>query len=313
MKNIQVLPTDKEPVKGDLLLRHLWKGTSNECISWWRYNDTIVIDDVLQYTTLNGSFRDITSSFKVQNIYIISDEEIKKGDWVFDLDVKRIVKADNLKVAISKKSQCWYYKKIILTTDQDLIKDGVQAIDDEFLEWFVQNPTCEWFDVKYQYWEGRYTYQIIIPKEEVISDYDVMPNIVYGENVGERIKIKAKIISKEEPKQETLEEQCACTDECLGYLTQTCKRIEESNKQETLEEVAEKYANDWEEIHPKLNFEAMTPIAISKIDFIEGAKWQQERMYSEEEVIYLLYSFKNYLGFGEEVEEKKWFEQFKKK
>lgn len=28
------------------------------------------------------------------------------------------------------------YKKIILTTDQDLIKDGVQAIDDEFLEWF---------------------------------------------------------------------------------------------------------------------------------------------------------------------------------
>jgi len=27
-------------------------------------------------------------------------------------------------------------KKIILTTDQDLIKDGVQSIDDEFLEWF---------------------------------------------------------------------------------------------------------------------------------------------------------------------------------
>jgi hypothetical protein len=33
--------------------------------------------------------------------------------------------------------------KIILTTDQDLIKDGVQAIDDEFLEWFVKNPSCE--------------------------------------------------------------------------------------------------------------------------------------------------------------------------
>jgi hypothetical protein len=49
-------------------------------------------------------------------------------------------------------------------------------------------------------------------------------------------------------------------------------------KQETLEEVAEKYANDWEEIHPKLDFEDMTPIAISKIDFIEGAKWQQEQI-----------------------------------
>ena len=35
------------------------------------------------------------------------------------------------------------FKKIILTTDQDLIADGVQAIDDEFLEWFVKNPSCE--------------------------------------------------------------------------------------------------------------------------------------------------------------------------
>lgn len=34
-------------------------------------------------------------------------------------------------------------KKIILTTDVDLIKNGVQEIDDEFLEWFVKNPSCE--------------------------------------------------------------------------------------------------------------------------------------------------------------------------
>jgi hypothetical protein len=34
-------------------------------------------------------------------------------------------------------------RKIILTTDGDLIKDGVQSIDDEFLEWFVKNPSCE--------------------------------------------------------------------------------------------------------------------------------------------------------------------------
>ena len=33
--------------------------------------------------------------------------------------------------------------KIILTTDQNLIADGVQAIDDEFIEWFAKNPTCE--------------------------------------------------------------------------------------------------------------------------------------------------------------------------
>ncbi len=39
------------------------------------------------------------------------------------------------------------FKKIILTTDQDLIKDGVQAIDDEFLEWFVKNPSCEYVPI----------------------------------------------------------------------------------------------------------------------------------------------------------------------
>ena len=33
------------------------------------------------------------------------------------------------------------FKKIILTTDQLL--DGVQSIDDEFLNWFVENPGCE--------------------------------------------------------------------------------------------------------------------------------------------------------------------------
>ncbi len=74
-----------------------------------------------------------------------------------------------------------YYKKIILTTDQDLIKDGVQVIDDEFLEWFVKNPSCE--NVKAELIEeipsgftfGMFgndepptelVYKIIIPKEE---------------------------------------------------------------------------------------------------------------------------------------------------
>ena len=55
-------------------------------------------------------------------------------------------------------------------------------------------------------------------------------------------------------------------------------------EKETLKEVAEKYANNWEEMHPELDFEDMTPIEISKIDFIEGAKWQQERSYSEEDM-----------------------------
>jgi hypothetical protein len=44
--------------------------------------------------------------------------------------------------------------------------------------------------------------------------------------------------------------------------------------QETLEEAAEKYAKQFDYA------EDSSPL----IDFIEGAKWQQERMYSEEDL-----------------------------
>ena len=57
-----------------------------------------------------------------------------------------------------------FKNKVILTTDQDLIKDGVQAIDDEFLEWFVKNPSCEKVDVEVID-DNIQWYKIIIPKK----------------------------------------------------------------------------------------------------------------------------------------------------
>jgi hypothetical protein len=73
-----------------------------------------------------------------RNIYITSDDEIKMDDWYLD-------DTNSVRQAITECESYWThrkkYQKIILTTDQDLIADGVQAIDDEFLEWFVKNPT----------------------------------------------------------------------------------------------------------------------------------------------------------------------------
>ena len=92
-----------------------------------------------------------------QNIYITSDEEIKEGDYIFETDIN-----------ITNIADKDYYRnefdfKIILTTDQSL--DSVQAIDDEFLLWFVQNPSCE--EVEVQKFNGfAEDYLIIIPKEE---------------------------------------------------------------------------------------------------------------------------------------------------
>jgi hypothetical protein len=54
---------------------------------------------------------------------------------------------------------------------------------------------------------------------------------------------------------------------------------------------------------------------IANVDsFIKGAKWQQERMYSEEEVLELLHSRMRYT-LGEDYKEVTtidWFKQFKK-
>jgi hypothetical protein len=96
------------------------------------------------------------------NIYITSDEQLKYNDY-YTVDGKKIYYCNTL-----NPSRNNHDKKIILTTDQDLIKDGVQAIDDDFLEWFVKNQSCEGVDVYndksvgYEYDH----YSIIIPKEK---------------------------------------------------------------------------------------------------------------------------------------------------
>jgi len=106
---------------------------------------------------------------KPVNIYITSDEEIKQEDWFYDTQFS-LLGAQKARWDTKDK----YQSKIILTTDQDLIKDGVQAIDDEFLEWFVKNSNCEYVEVKWVKTPDGifYTndvpygcYKIIIPKE----------------------------------------------------------------------------------------------------------------------------------------------------
>jgi hypothetical protein len=133
---------------------------------------------------------EVNDNFKeYQNIYITSDEEIKEGDWLIvndedvmqmkssyynDMSGEDIWVGDSLNGYATYKDNC---KKIILTTDQDLIVDGVQKIDNEFLEWFVKNPSCErvevakfnklidnYADKDEDKWEVKY--HIYLPKEE---------------------------------------------------------------------------------------------------------------------------------------------------
>ena len=106
-----------------------------------------------------------------RHIYITSDEEIKEGDWCYDIFLQAIFLANSF-MGIKTKNTA---KKIILTTDPRLAPD-VQKIDDEFLEWFIKNPSCEEVeveneriildDVRYNFDVVEYKYKIIIPKEQ---------------------------------------------------------------------------------------------------------------------------------------------------
>ena len=216
MKNIHILPTDKP--------------------------SNIYMTNKL-YKYINGVKREPLNCTNL-NIYITSDEEIKEGDWFISLNddesFMEITKND-LEDFNNYADEDWTEncKKIILTTNQDLIKDGVQAIDDEFLEWFVKNPSCEF--VKVLNWEGYSKigldeYEIIIPQEEpkcTCKEHDPYCCQVHG--------ICPNCVKKEEPKQETLEEAAI---NCWAE-------------------------GAWD------NRDDFTD------GFIEGAKWQAERMYSE--------------------------------
>ena len=267
--------------------------------------------------------------WKNQNIYITSDEKIKEGvnQWYLD---KFLNKPRN-----SSGSQYGENQDVIILTDnKDLIADGVQAIDDEFLEWFVKNPSCEEVEVAimnkgydsasdFPYQEF---YKIIIPNEEPKITNCGNKNCQSGVINGKNPKLCKKCNPTEEPKQE-LERGITITH--VG-------------KQETLEEAAERLAKDAYKKHSvkddKLSLDEQIQrsggfIVGFKEGMIEGAKWNQERSYSEED----MFEFSQWISHEdwvylpskgywvneeqEELEQKlnskeilnMWFEQFKKK
>lgn len=288
MKNIHVLPTNKPSrlhFDGKLFLSP-------------NYQDSKTINSIVEG----------------RNIYITNDEEIKEGDWyaLFTLDkttkwettkLDCVVKADlNKTNEYLIKPFSKYCKKIILTTDIDLIKDNVQAIPDEFLEWFVKNPTCN--SVKVQWIktpDGIFyhqdnvpygCYKIIIPKEE-------KPLYDYG-------WCKGNVVLPQEPERRV--DICYNFDKEIGCIQNDCR----CEKAETIEEVAENFSKQYFSTESDTSWEEQASLT----SFIAGAKWQAERMYSEEDIINALHSVelkdnKDYSKIYNGMKE--WFEQFKKK
>jgi hypothetical protein len=74
-------------------------------------------------------------------------------------------------------------------------------------------------------------------------------------------------------------------------------------KQETLEEAFQKYSEYLEDFENKNTYEH---------GFKDGAKWQQERSYSEEEVFDILASYARWRAIGD-CDYSEWIEKWKKK
>ena len=248
MKNVHLLPTDKPSRLGYLTKK------GKEIFN------NLVLFDMLMPNILDS---------ENQNIYITNDEEINIDDYYLGED-------NNLYCLVTKVNSNG--KKIILTTDQELIDEGIQPIDDEFLEWFMKNPSCE----------------KVYTTDEYVQVNQDNPILRGSTNVSHRYEI---IIPQEEPKQETLS-----TKLHIGEVVDE-SYPEAFRKQETLEEAA--ILNCQSITHPYCDRE--------KLMFIKGAKWQEERMYSEEEVLEIIrqYALEEHLITSSKPDI--WFEQFKKK
>ena len=303
MKNIHLIPTDKPS-------RLHYSGNNK---------DLLLSKEPISFRTFERS---------PQNIYITSsDEEIKFYDYI----------TDGYKVwQWEDDSSLLGRKKVILTTDKYLIKDGVLAIDDEFLEWFVKNPSCEEVETIYGLFNpmGRqvdpmnlgqnhsqcvWKYKIIIPKETKLIHQQII-DAVGGED-------RFRKICKIEPKQETLEEAAERLypvnntgsmfmpnrDELNNSYKQEgfidgYNKAKEERKQETLDDIE---IISKQRIH---KYRPMNPHPMSFfIGFNDGIEWNSERMYSEEEVNELLKLLKQTTEYEVLQSFRDKVEQFKKK
>jgi len=117
MKNIFLIPTENPS--------RLYKGDNG----------------LLAFGLMQTSTQSRNDYFTNQNIHITSDSKFIRDEYITDgieviMATPKLVDAQGL---VDRRN----WKKIIITNDLELIKDGVQEIDDEFLQWFVNNPSCD--------------------------------------------------------------------------------------------------------------------------------------------------------------------------
>jgi hypothetical protein len=254
-----------------------------------------------------------------QHIYITDNSEIKEVDWIFaNQGTHKVtdIKDDKYPYGtLNYKGDKIYHhkswKKIILTTDPDLIKEGIQPISDEFLQWFVKNPSCEEVEVIKNYlsnngqwkdvllpseWEidTKIKYKIIIPHEEPkntcpkcrTKDFDTCHSIKCPMRKEKTINPNNQEVMFHKEHKEYFHEDFIDGKHVTVWLGKNYVPKKEP-KQETIKKAAKSYRSS-----------TANKMAIEKVAFIEGAKsnaakdhWfkifkeQDKNKFSDEEVL----------------------------
>jgi hypothetical protein len=302
MKNIFLIPTDKES--------RLWRDLDS---------------NKLTFSNLSQPNSNECTKCSNEYVYITSDEQLKDGDWchtvgtsLFNSQIGRVTK----KVIEDYGKYGIVFKKIVMTNDPKLIKDGVQEIGERFFEWFVLNPTCEeveigktnkLLDVYEDEWETKY--HIYNIHEEPKKNFYCGDEVDYGEQCSFQC------------------ERCVdCTGvdygylpkEDLGYTTKMGIKVVDGMVRPLM--VPKKYFGEVETIDYKLNnladkwvFETNGHKWSNNDDtagdnfgsFKEGYRTAQKTLYDENEVLELVLNRPGPYLTDDEIKE--WFGRNKKK
>jgi hypothetical protein len=263
----------------------------------------------------NHAVTESNEYWRAQHLYILSNEEIKEGDWVYDKVLNIIFQTDkytNLKYV----NQTDYVKKVISTTDSNLkiyesetlaSASGFSLKSEDILLSQIPQQFVEYYISEYN--RGNVINKVLVEAElyhgintsiaeiNAISGDDSMNWKGIGDYRDYKIKLnqnnEISILTEQQvsPKQETPDkntiydkhyQECEYMKE-VGCIKDICT-CNTGPKRETLEEAANKFAS---QTKPENSFEE--GLCVGKaLGFIEGAKYQAERMYNREKVVELL-------------------------
>jgi hypothetical protein len=247
-----------------------------------------------------------------QNIYITNTEKPKGGEYAIHklFGVGKIVNIDEEDCFVTLKTKPtdgsvttpWKrnipdIKKIVFTDNTDLISNGIQEISEDFLQWFVKNPSCEYVEVKKVEHLTNMPYRTILPQEETKQDLekeifeleqelDIPSHLKFHNSKKEpNFYEKLKEYFNTTPREKVLEDWKKSAN--LDNVGPTIDEFIENSNEERLKKAAEDSKNYTKETNGYPKMQAFIDGAESDAArdyWYEKFNEQDKKMYSEEDM-----------------------------